>query len=93
MASLSTWRASRQSRRKAAPVSLNESRLLRLIAHSRLIRTFIAGKPQYTAGSVVVPPALAERLIKGRVVLPDDPGLLDGVPQSWRARRPDDGSR
>ena len=36
--------------------------------------------------------SLAERLIKGRILLPDDPGLLDGVPQSWRVRRPDHGA-
>jgi hypothetical protein len=86
-----SWLVSRPTRRKPAPVSLNETRLLRLIAHGRLVRTFIDGNPQYTAGGIVVPVRLAEDLIRRRVVLPLDLGLLDGVPQSWRVRRPAEG--
>ena len=49
------WSAPRPTRRKPAPVSLNESRLLRLIAHGRLVRTFIGGGLQYRVSGTVVP--------------------------------------
>ena len=92
MAPPSMWSASRPTRRKPPSVTLDESRLLRLIAHGRLVRTFVGGGSQYSINGTVVPSSFAERLIKGRILLPDDPGLLDGVPQSWRVRRPDDGA-
>ena len=91
MAPPSVWVTPQPKRRKPAPVPLNEARLLRLIAQGRLVRTFIGSGSQYMANGTVIPAKLAERLIKDRVLLPDDRGLLDGVPQSWRARRPDDG--
>ena len=75
----------------SAPVSKEESRWLYLIARGGLIKTFIREGVQYSAAGVVVPTKLAEKLIRSRAVLADSPGLFEGDPQAWRARRPADG--
>jgi len=88
-----TWIMPAQRRHKSpTSVSVTETRLLRLIAQDRLVRTFVGGAEQYSVNGMIVPARFAKALIKKRAVLPLDEGLLPDSVQSWRARNPSDGA-
>jgi hypothetical protein len=71
--------------------SLKLRTVLRLLRHAdaRLVLTTADGRERYCADGRRVTNNVAKRLLSRRDIVPDDPGLFVGHPQSWRrlARR------
>ena len=67
-------------------LSQSEARWLDWIAQHQLACAMVNGRPQHSVGADVVPVLVAKKLIRAQFVMLADPGLFDGMGQSWRAR-------